>query len=67
MEGKSWITSKTIVAGYVATACGLAQLFGIAVGPEEQATIAAAVVGIATAVSGLMAVYGRYKATEKIK
>jgi hypothetical protein len=67
MEGKSWYMSKSIVGGYVATVCGVAQLFGIVVGPEDQATIAAAVVGIATAIGGVMAVYGRYTATKPIK
>lgn len=67
MEGKSWYTSKSIVGGYVATICGIVQLFGVVLTPDDQATITAAVVGIATAGGGILAVYGRYKATEKIK
>jgi uncharacterized membrane protein HdeD (DUF308 family) len=67
MEGKSWYTSKSIVGGYVATICGIVQLFGVVLTPDDQATITAAVVGIATAAGGILAVYGRYKATEKIK
>ena len=67
MEGKSWYTSKSIVGGYVATVCGVIQLFGVVLTPDDQATITAAVVGVATAVGGIMAVYGRYKASRPIK
>jgi len=67
MEGKSWYTSKSIVGGYVATICGIVQLFGVVLSPDDQATITAAVVGIATAAGGVLAVYGRYKATKPIK
>lgn len=60
MDSKKWYQSSTIVAGYIATLCGIAQLFGIALGPEDQATITAAVVGIGTAIAGITAVVGRY-------
>jgi uncharacterized membrane protein HdeD (DUF308 family) len=67
MEGKAWYMSKSIVGGYVATICGVVQLFGVVLTPDDQATITAAVVGVATAVGGILAVYGRYKATKPIK
>lgn len=67
MESKRWYTSKTIVAGYVATLCGVVQLFGFTIGVQDQLTIASAAVGVTTAASGLMAVYGRYKAARSIK
>lgn len=67
MESKKWYQSVTIVGGYVATLCGVAQLFGVALGPEDQATLTAAVVGIGTAIGGVMAVVGRYRAKTGIK
>ena len=60
MEGKAWYTSKTIVSGYVATLCGIAQLFGVVMTPDDQVTITAAVVGIGTAVAGIVTIVGRY-------
>jgi len=59
-DGVKWYQSGTVIGGYVATACGVAQLFGIAVSPEDQATIAAGLIGLITFGSGLYTVYRRY-------
>lgn len=62
-EAKSLLASKTVWAGLIGVA---ASLFGLTMGAEDQAGLADLAVQIVTAVSGLVAIYGRVKATKRI-
>lgn len=64
---KAWWESKTVWGGVIALLGGLAAGFGYVVSPEDQEIISGGIVGIASAVGGLLAVYGRVKATKAIK
>lgn len=67
MEQKNWYESKAVVGGLVAATSGVAAVFGVALGPEEQETLVAAITGIGAAIGGILAVYGRIKASKNIK
>ena len=67
METKNWYESKAVVGGLVAAASGVAAVFGVVLGPEDQETLVAAITGLGTAVGGVAAVYGRVKASKSIK
>ena len=45
---------------------GASGLFGITLGADEQAQVADAAMAIASAVGGLLAVYGRVKADKRL-
>jgi len=64
---KPWWQSKTVIGGLVALGAGIAGIFGVALGPDDQAVTTDALVGIAGAIGGLLAVYGRIKANRAIK
>lgn len=64
---KPWYQSKAVIGGIVAVLASIAAAFGYAVSPESQGEITNLVVAIAGGVGGLLAVYGRIKAKDKIK
>ena len=64
---KAWWESKTVWGGVIALLGGVAAGFGYVVSPEDQEIISTGIVGIASAVGGLLAVYGRVKASKAIK
>lgn len=66
METKKWWESKAVWGGIVAVLAGGAGLFGVSLGAEDQAQVVDAVLAIASAVGGLLAVYGRVKADTKV-
>lgn len=66
MEAKKWWESKAVWGGIVAVLAGASGLFGITLGADEQAQVADAAMAIASAVGGLLAVYGRVKADKKV-
>lgn len=65
-ENKSWWQSKTVWGGIIAFAAGIAGVFGIAVPEAVQGDIAEHVTALASALGGLIAVYGRIKAERKV-
>ena len=64
MNIKRWYLSKGIIGGVIAALATVASLLGYNVGAEGQAEITTGVIAIAGA--GL-SIYGRIKATDKIK
>lgn len=65
-QNKPWYESKAVIGGIVAVASGIAGVAGIAISPENQEAIVAAVTAIGSAVGGALAVYGRVKASQPI-
>lgn len=66
-ESKPWWQSKSVIGGLVALAAGIAGIFGVVMSPDDQAITTEAILGIAGAIGGLLAVYGRIKASKSIK
>lgn len=66
-ETKPWYMSKTVWGGLIAVAAGAAGAFGYTIAPDDQAQIVDAVVAVATVVGGLLAVFGRVKASKAVK
>ena len=64
---KKWYASKTLFGAALASAAGIAGLLGYTVSPDEVANIEGALVSIVSIVGGLIAAYGRIKATKEIK
>lgn len=63
---KSWLASKTVWAGIIAFASSIAGLFNFNFGIEDQTVVLDAVWNIVTAISGVVAVWGRVTATKTI-
>lgn len=63
---KGILASKTFWASAVAIAAGAASIFGYTVTAADQAQLVELVGGIGAAVGGLGAIYGRFKASQKI-
>lgn len=66
METKKWWESKTVWGGIVAVLAGGAGLFGVSLAAEDKVYVIDALTAIASAVGGLLAVYGRVKADKKV-
>lgn len=66
-ENKAWWQSKAVYGGLVAVAAGVAGVMGYAIDQDAQNGIVELLVGIAGGIGGLWAMYGRVKATKKIK
>lgn len=67
MDGNQpWYASKTVWGGIVALLAGVAAAFGYVVDEAVQVDTATAITAFASAIGGLVAVYGRIKATKKI-
>ncbi len=65
-EKNLW-TSKTFWGGLLAVVAGILGFFGYQLGGPEQQAIIEAVSAIAASVGGLIAIWGRVKATKEIK
>ena len=63
---KSLFASKTFWGALVAVAAGVIGLFGYAVTPEDQAWLVDSIAAAGAIVGGLVAVYGRVKASKRI-
>ena len=63
---KSPLASLGIIGGSGAVVLGLAQIGGWAISPADAAELSDAFKGIAVSVAGILAVYGRYRATKRI-
>ncbi|MBK8458424.1 MAG: hypothetical protein IPL47_16030 [Phyllobacteriaceae bacterium] len=63
---KPWYLSKTIWASIVTVASGLAGMFGLPVGGVDNAALTETILQAITAVSGLLAIFGRLSADARI-
>jgi hypothetical protein len=65
-EVKSALASKAVWGGIIAVAAGLLGLWGYKVAPEDQARIVELAMAIGASVGGVLAIYGRVRATKRI-
>ena len=65
-EVKTLLSSKTFWGAFVAVLAGALSLFGYQLAAEDQAQLVNAVSGIAAALGGLVAIYGRIVASKRI-
>lgn len=66
-DNKSLFASKAVWGGAVAILAGGASLLGYTVDPAAQASIVELATGVASLVGGALAVWGRIKATKRIR
>jgi len=64
---KKWWESKAVVGGLITVCAAIAGGFGIVIDTDTQDQISECVVVAATAIGGLLAIYGRVKAEQQIK
>jgi hypothetical protein len=67
MELKDWYRSKTVWGALVAVLASCAHLAGFDIGTDEQQQIIDALTTIAAAAGGLVAIYGRISARQKLR
>lgn len=65
-DSKPWYLSRTIWASLVTIGCAAAGILGVPVGDEEGAQLTEAILSAVTAVSGLVAIFGRLAAKDRI-
>lgn len=63
---KPWYTSKTIWGSLVAMIAGIGSAFGLDLDPQTQAGLVDEFLKIISAAGSLMAIYGRFSATQPI-
>lgn len=63
---KAWYQSKAVWGGLIAVLAAIAGVFGYTIGGEDQAALVEAISAAAGVVGGIMAVWGRVKATKSI-
>tara|TARA_R110000796_G_scaffold45616_14_gene110319 strand:- start:9913 stop:10128 length:216 start_codon:yes stop_codon:yes gene_type:complete len=66
-ETKSPFLSLGVLGGSGAVITGLAQLAGYAVTPTDAAELGTLVSGLVTSVTGLVAIWGRIRASKRIQ
>ena len=66
-QAKSAFKSRTVIGGVIAVGAGIADLFGVPVDAGTQASLASTLVDLASAVGGLLAIWGRIKATHTVR
>lgn len=64
-DQKPWYLSKTVIAGIITAVIGITSAFGVGIEAEKDAIIDF-VLQLATAIAGVVAIYGRMTATKKI-
>jgi len=65
-EGKSWWQSRAIWGGVIAAGAGVVGSLGHMVDPEIQGSLVDVCIALGSAAGGVMAIYGRIKATRAI-
>jgi len=63
---KSLFASKTFWGGLLAVGAGIGGFFGFVITEEDRTAVLELGVGIASFVGGIIAIYGRIKATKQI-
>ncbi|BBG84613.1 hypothetical protein AHGSH82_017580 [Aeromonas hydrophila] len=66
-QAKPALKSRAVIGGVIAMGAGIAGLFGVPVDTGTQASLATTLVDLASAIGGLLAIWGRLKATHVIK
>ena len=66
MKFKPWYQSKTIWASGISISCALASLAGLPMGGIDQGALTDQILQIISALSGVMAIFGRVSAGSKI-
>ncbi|CAN7347970.1 hypothetical protein ACWF50_00920 [Brucella pseudogrignonensis] len=66
IEDKPWYLSRTVWAGLVALFLSLAGAFGLVSETVDQGPLTDILLQLATAIAGLIAVFGRIGATSRI-
>ncbi|MDX7756476.1 hypothetical protein [Aeromonas hydrophila] len=66
-HAKPALKSRAVIGGVIAVGAGIAGLFGVSVDAGTQTSLATTIVDLASAVGGLLAIWGRLKATHVIK
>ena len=66
VETKPIWQSTTVIGAAIAVVSAIVGFFGYSVGAEDQAGLVSLISQITGAVGGLIALYGRVKATKKI-
>lgn len=66
-EVKPWYQSKTILGAVVTVLAMILTAFGYGIGVEDQAALVDYAVSLGGVVGGLLAIYGRVKASKDIK
>lgn len=64
---KPWYQSKTIIGAVITVLALVLTAFGYGIGAEDQAALADYAVSLGGIVGGLLAIYGRVKASKDIK
>ena len=65
-EVKHILASRTVWAGLLAAASGIAQVYGYEFGPDTQANVLNVITGVVALIGGTGAVFGRVAAKKKI-
>jgi len=65
-DDKSWYLSRTVWAGLVALFLSLAGVFGLVSEAADQGALTDVLLQLATAIAGLVAIFGRIGATSRI-
>lgn len=63
---KPWYLSKTVWASLVTIGLSVAGMIGLPTGSIDQASLADTLLQLVTAVSGAVAIFGRFSATKKL-
>jgi len=64
---KPWYMSKGVWGGVIALLAAILGAFGYALGADDQVALADIALSIGGAVGGLLAIYGRVKASKGVK
>lgn len=65
-NSKPWYQSKTIIASLISVATALAGLGGVPLGPLDGSALAESLVEGIAAISGIVAILGRFSARQRI-
>lgn len=66
-DTKGLLASKAVWGGIIALVAGIAGIFGYTLDAGAQEQLSAAIVSVASAIGGILAIYGRVKASKVIK
>ena len=65
-DNKSWWMSKTVWGGIIALIAGAAGVFGYTLLPEDQAALVDGGAALAASIGGVIAIWGRVRASKQI-